>query len=139
MKKNDDHHVIISLCMHCRKVYGCKETGLSEQKNKTCEKCEEKRVCAWRHLNMSQVGMQEISISHGYCSNICMIINGDNVENFTTDEIISMLATQPGFHGDLVLLRQQMEAVTHNVQSQFISEESSLRKKKSILLRMLLL
>ncbi len=138
MKKNDDRHVIISLCMHCRKVYGCKVTGLSGQKDKTCRQCEEKRVCAWRHFNVSQVGKQEISISHGYCSNICILVNGDNVENFTTDEIINMLTTQSGFHGNPALLRQQMKTVEHNVQSKLISEENGLRKKKDIILRMLL-
>ena len=138
MKKNDDRHVIVSLCMHCRKVYGCKMTGLSGQKNKTCKQCDQRSVCMWRSFTVPQVGKQEISISHGYCSNICILVSGDNVENFTTDEIINMLNTQSGFHGDLILLRQQLEAVMHNVQSQIISEENGLRKKKDILLRMLL-
>lgn len=137
MKKND-HHVIVSMCMHCRKVYGCKVTGLNGQKDRTCRQCEEKRGCAWHCFNVSQVGEQKISISHGYCSNICTLVNGENVDNFTTDEIIHMLTAQSGFHGDLTLLRQQMETVVHNVRSQRISEEIGLQKKKDILLRMLL-
>lgn len=127
----------LSLCMRCRKVYKCIVKEHDQNVARECSACPESLVCIWRELSESEVHAQQFPVSHGYCSPMCTIMDGSNVDLLSVDDIITMLSSQKGFKGDLRLLRHQMESLMCRAELNSFDEERIITEKKDLLLRLL--
>ncbi|MFA5986959.1 MAG: hypothetical protein WC819_06460 [Parcubacteria group bacterium] len=137
MPSDDNSIVYLSWCMMCSKVYKCTAKENGQNMARECNSCTESFTCIWRDFNESEIHTRKFPVSHGYCSPVCTIMDGDNVDLLSVDDIIELLSSQRGFKGDLRLLRHQMESLMRRARLNSFDEEKIITEKKDLLLRLL--